>query len=112
MAKVIKVKSARQRYGTVPVIDPATGKQKVTPVMKSDGSQKLTKAGRPPRRVDRRLGPAQPGCVPPCRRGPAQAMWGPAVTHHQMCDSDLCHPDCPSRLWAVANDRWYPGKKP
>ena len=33
MARITQVKSARQRYVTVPVIDPATGDQKKTPVL-------------------------------------------------------------------------------
>jgi hypothetical protein len=46
MARITHVKSAQQRYATVPVIDPATGQQKVTPVMKG-GQQKVTKRGKP-----------------------------------------------------------------
>ncbi len=34
MARVTHVKKAQQRYATVPVIDPVTGEQKTTPVMK------------------------------------------------------------------------------
>lgn len=33
MARIAHVKAARQRYATVPVIDPETGEQKQTPVM-------------------------------------------------------------------------------
>lgn len=59
MARITHVKSARQRYATVPVIDPATGEQKVTPVLvtrkvlQNNGEyaeekvQKTTKRGRP-----------------------------------------------------------------
>lgn len=59
MARTTYVKKAQQRYATVPVIDPETGQQKQTPVMKTvrvrqeDGSyveetrQKTTKHGRP-----------------------------------------------------------------
>lgn len=59
MARITHVKAARQRYATVPVIDPNTGEPKTTPVMVSrtvraaDGSttttsvQKTTKTGRP-----------------------------------------------------------------
>lgn len=58
MARITYVKQAQQRYKTVPVIDPETGKQKVTPVMKTvrvrndDGTittsqvPKTTKSGR------------------------------------------------------------------
>jgi hypothetical protein len=46
MARVTHVKKAQQRYHTKPVIDPATGQQKVTPVLRKDGSPKLTKGGR------------------------------------------------------------------
>lgn len=47
MARVTHVKRAQQRYATKPVIDPATGQQKVVPVLRKDGSQKTTKRGRP-----------------------------------------------------------------
>ena len=59
MARITHVKSARQRFATVPVIDPATGEQKTTPVMltrkvrQENGEytetkvQKKTKHGRP-----------------------------------------------------------------
>ena len=55
MARVTYVKKAQQRYKTVPVIDPETGEQKKTPVMRTrrlpDGGtekvQKTTKTGRP-----------------------------------------------------------------
>jgi hypothetical protein len=48
MPKVHHVKRAQQRYATRPVIDPATGEQKVVPVMSSrTGQQKLSKHGRP-----------------------------------------------------------------
>ena len=47
MARVTHVKRAQQRYQTKPVIDPATGEQKKTPVMNSRGEQKTTKGGRP-----------------------------------------------------------------
>lgn len=46
MARVTFVKKAQPRYRTVPVIDPATGEQKITPVLKKDGSPKTTKSGR------------------------------------------------------------------
>lgn len=46
MAKVTHVKKAQQRYATVPVIDPETGQQKRTPVMRR-GEQKTDKRGRP-----------------------------------------------------------------
>lgn len=50
MARVTYVKAARQRYATVPVINPETGQQKVTAVMakRSDGpTPKTTKRGKP-----------------------------------------------------------------
>lgn len=47
MARTTFVKKAQQRYATVPVIDPATGEQKVTPVIGRNGEQKTTKAGKP-----------------------------------------------------------------
>ena len=47
MARITHVKSAQQRYATVPVIDPETGQQKVTPVTRKDGTQKVTKRGKP-----------------------------------------------------------------
>lgn len=59
MARITHVKAARQRYATVPVIDPETGEPKTTPVMvtrtvrAADGSdqkttvQKTTKTGKP-----------------------------------------------------------------
>ena len=47
MARVTHVKKAQQRYETIPVIDPETGQQKVTPVLRRDGSQKTTKKGKP-----------------------------------------------------------------
>jgi len=46
MAKTTYVKAAQQRYEMVPVIDPETGKQKQTPVMRN-GKQRVTKTGRP-----------------------------------------------------------------
>jgi hypothetical protein len=53
MARVTYVKHARQRYAMVPDIDPATGEQKVVPVMRADGvTPKKTKTGR---EVTRRL---------------------------------------------------------
>lgn len=47
MARVTYVKKAQPRYRTVPVIDEATGKQKLTPVMGRDGKQKTNKFGTP-----------------------------------------------------------------
>ena len=47
MPRVTSVKKAQPRYRTVPVLDPATGEQKVTPVMRPDGTQKVTKHGKP-----------------------------------------------------------------
>lgn len=44
MARVTHVKKAQQRYKTVPVIDPATGEQKVTPVLRKDGTPKMTRS--------------------------------------------------------------------
>jgi hypothetical protein len=29
----------------------------------------------------------------------------PAASHDPRCDSDLCHPDCPERCRAAADDR-------
>lgn len=47
MPRVTHVKRAQQRYETKPVIDPATGEQKVVPVMNSrTGEQKKSKSGR------------------------------------------------------------------
>ncbi len=46
MARVTYVKHAQQRYTTVPVIDPETGKQKTVPVMRRNGQPKTTKTGR------------------------------------------------------------------
>jgi len=47
MARVTHVKKAQPRFKMVPVIDPATGQQKVTPVMRANGEPKVTKHGRP-----------------------------------------------------------------
>lgn len=48
MPRVTQVKRAQQRYATKPVIDPATGEQKVVPVINQrTGEQKVTKHGRP-----------------------------------------------------------------
>lgn len=48
MPRVTHVKRAQQRYATRPVIDPATGEQKKTPMInKRTGTQKVTKSGRP-----------------------------------------------------------------
>lgn len=48
MARINHVKRAQQRYATKPVIDPATGVQKVTPMINTrTGQPKLTKHGRP-----------------------------------------------------------------
>jgi hypothetical protein len=44
--RVTFVKAAQQRYEMVPVIDPATGEQKVVPLNRKDGSAKTTKRGR------------------------------------------------------------------
>jgi hypothetical protein len=46
MAKITRVAKAQQRYEQVPVIDPETGQQKQTPVMRN-GKQRVTKTGRP-----------------------------------------------------------------
>lgn len=46
MARITRVKSAQQRYATVPVIDPETGLPKRTPVMRN-GVQRTTKRGTP-----------------------------------------------------------------
>lgn len=46
MARITHVKKAQQRYETVPVIDPATGVQKVSPVTAKDGAPKTTKRGK------------------------------------------------------------------
>lgn len=47
MPRVTHVKAARQRYETVPVIDPDTGEPKVTTVMRKDGvTPKTTKRGK------------------------------------------------------------------
>lgn len=45
MARTTHVKKAQQRYKTMPVIDPATGEQKKTPVMRN-GEQRKTKKGK------------------------------------------------------------------
>jgi hypothetical protein len=47
MARITYVKKAQPRYHTTPVIDPETGKQKVVPVLRSGGTQKVTKSGKP-----------------------------------------------------------------
>lgn len=48
MPRVTHVKRAQQRYATRPVIDPATGEQKKTPMInKRTGQQKVTKSGKP-----------------------------------------------------------------
>lgn len=47
MARITRVKRAQQRYAQVPVIDPETGRQKRTPVMRANGQQKMTKRGTP-----------------------------------------------------------------
>lgn len=56
MARVTHVKSARQRYAMVPDLD-AEGNQKVVPVLRKDGTPKMTRAknGREARPVTRRL---------------------------------------------------------
>lgn len=46
MARVTHVKHAQQRYATVPVLDD-DGKPKRVPVMRKDGTQKVTKRGQP-----------------------------------------------------------------
>lgn len=46
MARTTHVARAQQRFETVPVIDPKTGEQKVTPVMRN-GVQRTTKKGKP-----------------------------------------------------------------
>ena len=46
MARITTVKSAQQRYRTVPVLDEA-GKPKVSPVLRKDGTPKTTKHGTP-----------------------------------------------------------------
>lgn len=53
MARVTFVKKAQQRYATKPVIDPETGVQKITPVLRKDGTPKTTraKANRPARAI-------------------------------------------------------------
>lgn len=45
MPRVTHVKRAQQRYHTKPVIDPETGAQKRTPMMRRDGTQKMSKRG-------------------------------------------------------------------
>lgn len=47
MARTTFVKSAQARYKTVPTIDPVTGQQKVTPVLRKDGTPKTNKHGVP-----------------------------------------------------------------
>jgi hypothetical protein len=44
MPRITHVAKAQQRYETKPVIDPATGVQKVTPVLRKDGSPKMTRS--------------------------------------------------------------------
>lgn len=66
MAKVVHVKKAQQRYKTVPVIDPATGLQKQTPVMKGD-KQKTDKQGNPVFRKQTKDDKTQP--LPPYNCG-------------------------------------------
>lgn len=46
MARITYVKKAQQRFAQKPVIDPATGQQKETPVMRN-GVQRVNKHGRP-----------------------------------------------------------------
>lgn len=46
MARVTYVKKAQQRYKMVPVIDPATGEQKVVAKQGKDGQPKTTKRGK------------------------------------------------------------------
>lgn len=45
MARETYVKRAQQRYETKPVLDPATGEPKRTPVMRADGTQRTSKRG-------------------------------------------------------------------
>lgn len=47
MARVIFVKSAEQRYGTIPVIDPETGEQLIRTLHRKDGTPKTNKRGEP-----------------------------------------------------------------
>ena len=46
MPRVTHIKRAQQRYATKPVLDPETGQQKTTPMMKN-GKQQTTKHGKP-----------------------------------------------------------------
>lgn len=46
MPRITHVKKAQQRYETVPVLD-ENGQPKRTPVMRRDGTQKVTKRGKP-----------------------------------------------------------------
>jgi hypothetical protein len=81
MARVTYVKKAQQRYRTVPVIDPETGEQATTPVLRKDGTPKTTKAGRPI--VQRRTvaDKAQPLPMPRCGKCGAEIAVGAPYKH-------------------------------
>lgn len=81
MARVTHVKKAQQRYATVPMIDPETGEQKVTPVMRRDGTQKVTKRGKPVVMRVTRIDKSQPLPNRTCERCSAEIKPGDPYKH-------------------------------
>lgn len=117
MARVTYVKKAQPRYKTVPVIDPETGQQKVTPVLRRDGSPKLTKAkaGRPGRPITMRVTQEDksqplplrvcdaPGCGKPIEVG-TPYKWVKPKSGPYGGRTRARHGDCPTwRQWDLSN---------
>lgn len=112
MARVHYVRKAQQRYKMVPDIDPATGEQKVTPVMRRDGTPKTTKRGRevvrhltiedktqplPPHKCD------APGCGKTIEVG-TPYKWVQPKSSAYGGRKRFRHGDCPSwKSWELSN---------
>lgn len=93
MARITYVKHAQQRYATVPVLDPETGQQKRTPVMRTrrvrndDGTttavaeQKVTKSGKPVFMAVTRADKTQPLPNRQCEKCRAEIKVGDPYKH-------------------------------
>jgi hypothetical protein len=112
MPRVTHVKKAQQRYETKPVIDPATGEQKIVPVMNSrTGEQKVTKRGRPvflrvtERDLERPL--PMPNCdYPDCKHETREIKVGEPYKWIEPSGQRVRnrHADCPSwNVWEYSS---------
>jgi len=112
MARITYVKAAQQRYKMVPVLD-AEGKQVETPVMRRDGTPKVTKHGRPVTMRQTVADKSQPLPMPKCESCGKTIEVGQAYKHVSPKSGPYggytryrCS-DCPGwQVWDLSNAWW------